>query len=73
MSNADIDQGNVLVGRILGRVAIWGLEYDWVCPNPGRLSCSVGRLRGAVPAASGEGEFAAGRTSSTGFKPRDHQ
>ncbi len=53
--------------RILGRLPIWELEYGWLCPNPGRLFRDVGGLWGAVPAASGEGEFAAGRTSGTGF------
>src|SRR5271156_2441195 len=67
--NADIDGGNVLMRRTLARLPFGELEYGWLCPNPSRLFCDVGGLWGAVPAAS---EFAAGRTSGTGFSASEH-
>src|ERR1700678_32009 len=65
--NADIDRGNVFVHKTLARLPVWEWEYGWVCPNQCGLFCDVGGLWGVVPAASGEGEFFAGRTSATGF------
>jgi hypothetical protein len=69
--NADIDGDNVLVRRTLAQLPVWELEHGWICPSPGRLFCDVGGLRGAVPTASGEAEFAAGHTSGTGFSANE--
>jgi hypothetical protein len=56
--------------RCVGLGAISGKGYGWSCTNPDRLFCDVGGLRGAVPAASREGGFAAGGASGSAFNAR---